>query len=33
MKTSFWELSSGSKVKGKFDYYRKMMLPDSILQK
>jgi hypothetical protein len=33
MKTSFWELSSGSKVNRKFNYYRKMMLPDNILQK
>ena len=30
MKTNFWELSSGSKVAEKFDYYRKMMLPDSV---
>jgi hypothetical protein len=33
MKTSFWDLSSGSKVNEKFSYYRKMMLPDNILQK
>ena len=33
MKTSFWELSSGSKVAQKFDYYRKIMLPDYVLDK
>lgn len=33
MNTTFWELSSGSKVAKKFDYYRKIMIPDSVLEK
>lgn len=33
MKTNFWDLTSRSKVASRFDYYRKMMLPDEVLKK
>ncbi|MGV8095845.1 MAG: hypothetical protein AB2L24_28675 [Mangrovibacterium sp.] len=32
MKTTFWELSSGSGVVSKFNHYRQMMLPDNVLK-
>jgi hypothetical protein len=31
MKTSFWELTSGSEVASKFDHFRRIMLPDLFL--
>ena len=33
MKTNLWDISSKSKVATKFDYYRKLMLPDEVLRK
>ena len=33
METNLWDISSKSKVATKFDYYRKLMLPDEVLSK